>query len=229
MEHDLARLQEYGPRSTAPIRILITRRTGRERLKDVQTVLLDLGYDPDGIDGYMGPGTAKAVKRFQKDHGLRATGIVTESLIAALYKAANRDEMPNGHIYIRRNFVDIFDAPVTIRDPETPLGVHLFTVQNFDEHADEARWLALTLKKPAGKIAKNRKWAKRRKASTETPEPAAPVDTVSPTDVLDRIKVPADIRQRISKLLTPGSSLAVSDHGISRETGKGTDFVVLMK
>jgi len=33
---------------------------------------------------------------------------------------------------------------------------------------------------------------------------------------------------RISELLTPGSSLIISDHGISRETGKDTDFVVLL-
>jgi len=28
-------------------------------------------------------------------------------------------------------------------------------------------------------------------------------------------------------MLAPGSSLAVSDHGLGPETGKGTDFIVL--
>jgi hypothetical protein len=33
--------------------------------------------------------------------------------------------------------------------------------------------------------------------------------------------------ERISERLTPGSSVIVSDHDISQETGKGTDFIVL--
>jgi len=37
-------------------------------------------------------------------------------------------------------------------------------------------------------------------------------------------------RKTISRLLTPGSSLAISDNGISIETSeKGTDFIVLSK
>jgi hypothetical protein len=44
---------------------------------------------------------------------------------------------------------------------------------------------------------------------------------------LDRIEIPQDAIDRISELLTPGSSLIVSDYGISHETGKDTDFIVL--
>ncbi len=36
-----------------------------------------------------------------------------------------------------------------------------------------------------------------------------------------------DVVERISELLTPGSSLIVSDYGISEETGKDTDFIVV--
>jgi hypothetical protein len=32
--------------------------------------------------------------------------------------------------------------------------------------------------------------------------------------------------ERIAELLTPGSSLIVSDYGISKETGHDTDFIV---
>ena len=46
---------------------------------------------------------------------------------------------------------------------------------------------------------------------------------------LDRLQIPTDVRTRISALLTPGSSLSITDNGISRETGKGTDFIVLTK
>jgi len=53
----------------------------------------------------------------------------------------------------------------------------------------------------------------------------------SPEDAnaaLDRIEIPPDVVARISQILTPGSSLIVSDYGLSRETGNDTDFIVVM-
>ena len=47
--------------------------------------------------------------------------------------------------------------------------------------------------------------------------------------VLERLDISQDVVDQISQLLTPGSSLIISDHGISRETGKGTDFIVLTR
>ena len=38
--------------------------------------------------------------------------------------------------------------------------------------------------------------------------------------------MPKEAVDRIGELLTPGSSLIVSDNGLSDETGLGTDFVV---
>ena len=43
---------------------------------------------------------------------------------------------------------------------------------------------------------------------------------------LGRIDMPPDAVERIAELLTPGSSLIVSDYGLSRETGYDTDFIV---
>jgi hypothetical protein len=45
---------------------------------------------------------------------------------------------------------------------------------------------------------------------------------------LDRISIPEEAVNRISEVVSPGSSLIVSDEPLSTETGKGTDFVVLM-
>ncbi|MGA8947918.1 MAG: L,D-transpeptidase, partial [Pseudolabrys sp.] len=60
------------------------------------------------------------------------------------------------------------------------------------------------------------------------------IETVLPTPdkakaALDRIEIPQDVVERISGLLTPGSSLVISDYGISDETGKDTDFIVLTR
>jgi len=45
---------------------------------------------------------------------------------------------------------------------------------------------------------------------------------------LDRIEIPDDLVERISELLSPGSSITISDYGISSETGN-TDFIVVMQ
>ena len=44
---------------------------------------------------------------------------------------------------------------------------------------------------------------------------------------LNRIEIPQDAVEQIAELLTSGSSLIISDYGISNETGKDTDFIVL--
>jgi hypothetical protein len=44
----------------------------------------------------------------------------------------------------------------------------------------------------------------------------------------DRIDIPKSAIDRISELMSPGSSIIVSDQGISKETGNDTDFIVLV-
>ena len=44
---------------------------------------------------------------------------------------------------------------------------------------------------------------------------------------LDRIEIPQDTVERISELLTPATSLIISDNGFSPETGDDTDFIVV--
>jgi hypothetical protein len=46
-------------------------------------------------------------------------------------------------------------------------------------------------------------------------------------EALDRISLPPEAVERISELLVPGSSLIISDHGLGRETGRYTEFIVL--
>ena len=45
---------------------------------------------------------------------------------------------------------------------------------------------------------------------------------------LERIVIPQDTLDRIAGMVSPRSSLIVSDEGLSSETGNGTDFVVLL-
>jgi hypothetical protein len=51
-----------------------------------------------------------------------------------------------------------------------------------------------------------------------------------PAAVLDRLEIPAGVRQKISERLTPGSSLIIGDLAINSATlPKGADFLVWAK
>lgn len=192
-------LAAIGP-SDEPLRVLLTKRTGAEKLKDVQTMLFRVGYDPEGIDGYMGAGTWKAIKAFQEEHNLTADGELNEEFLIALHKAAAEWPMIEGHLYVRRGFKKIFDAPVVLRDPGKPLGTHLFTAMDFEED-EKAEWTAVTSDLAEGDDAGT---------------------------ALGRFDIPENIRKGLAQLLTPGSSILISDLGLGTETrDRGTDFVVL--
>jgi hypothetical protein len=63
----------------------------------------------------------------------------------------------------------------------------------------------------------------RMKAPPRSPGPQ------SASAVLDRVELPQAAIDRISELMSPGSSLVVSDHGLGSETGRGTDFIVVTR
>ena len=46
---------------------------------------------------------------------------------------------------------------------------------------------------------------------------------------LDRIRIPAETRERIADLMSAGASFIVTDHGLGPETGKETDFIVVTR
>jgi len=72
--------------------------------------------------------------------------------------------------------------------------------------------------------------ARRRKVAGGAPAEVKPPAPNSPAEALDRITIPPDAMARIAEALTTGSSLVVSDQGITQgETGEGTDFIVSLR
>jgi hypothetical protein len=189
------------PRSTAPLRILVTRRTQRDRIIGVQQILADLGYlAPQDFDGTLGKPTITAIKAFQKANWMPETGAFTDELVTRAYAIARKGEPPAGHLFVRQEFGRVFDAPVSFRDPETPLGTHLFTALNFAPGETSTRWVAISLQGDDASSA------------------------------LDRLEIPNDLRRKISERLTPGSSLIIGDTAInSASLPKGGDFLVWAK
>jgi len=217
------------PKAQAPLRILITRKKGRETSKIVQELLTSLAYDTGGIDGQLGSKSKQAIRNFQADKGLPVTGTVSKHLLNALYQATGRKKPGEWHLYVRQEFLDMFDAPVDLREPRKAVGTHLFTAMHFDKDATKTEWTSLTLSAKAGRSTRKCKWNRRKKRRICKRTPAPVVSTTSATEVLDRIEIPADVKNVVSELLTPGSSMVVTDRGISNETGKGTDFVILTR
>jgi len=131
-------------------------------------------------------------------------------------------------IFVRQGFVPLFDMPVEITNPEQPLGTHVFTAMEIQDGGARMRWNAISM--PAENLSRpvDVRGGKRGRHV----EPAAAHDGKAPStaaEALNRINLPPEAVERISELLTPGSSLVVSDHGLGRETGRYTEFIVLTR
>jgi peptidoglycan hydrolase-like protein with peptidoglycan-binding domain len=199
---DAAAVQAAEPHSDAPLRILLTRRTQRDRIVGVQQILASMGYlPPQNFDGTMGKATIGAVKEFQKANGMRETGAFNDELVKKVYEVAGKGEPPAGHLYVRQDFDDVFDTAVSFRNAEEPLGTYVYVALNFAPGDTKINWVTLDVQDGAG--------------------------AASP---LDRLEIPDDVRQKISERLTPGSTFIVADTSInSANLPRGGDFVVLAR
>ena len=66
------------------------------RVTELQTALVKLGYDTNGVDGRFGAGTQRAVISFQKDNGLEADGLAGTKTLELLYKKADGTSSSSG-------------------------------------------------------------------------------------------------------------------------------------
>jgi peptidoglycan hydrolase-like protein with peptidoglycan-binding domain len=61
----------------------------REQITEVQQALIIKGYDPGTTDGLMGTQTQEALRKFQKENGLKVTGTVDAQTAKALGVSAS--------------------------------------------------------------------------------------------------------------------------------------------
>ncbi len=137
-----------------------------------------------------------------------------------------------GKLYVRKGNEPIFDMPVTIAHPEAPLGTYVFTAGQPTGDGAKLRWLAMSVAGGRAVVEPPRKSEVIRGKSREARSAPAPAPVMSPTsaaEALDRIEIPQEALDRIAPLVTPGASLIVSDLGMSGETGKDTDFIILAR
>jgi hypothetical protein len=128
-------------------------------------------------------------------------------------------------LYVRQSFEPIFESPVTIADPDRPVGTHVFTAIGRLAGDDSLRWTVVSLGggHPTGTVSST---GQPRVSGGRDLEPMV-TDPENAKAALDRIVIPQDALDRIAAI-SPRSSLIVTDEALSAETGKGTDFVVLL-
>jgi hypothetical protein len=132
-----------------------------------------------------------------------------------------------GKLYVRKGFWPVFETPVKIAQPDMPFGTHVFTALE-PKNDRELHWNVVSMpneikKAPGMALTRGERRLGVVSAVREHVQPA------NPADVLNRISIPDEALDRISELMTPGASLVVSDMGISHETNRGTDFIVLTR
>lgn len=109
-----------------------------------------------------------------------------------------------GQVFVRQGFEQVMDAAIEIDDAIEPLGTHVFTAMAAGAD-NKLAWSAVSMPSVRGGT------------------------TGDPLAALARISMPRTVRDEIARRVWTGASLIISDEGISHETGKGTDFVVLTK
>jgi L,D-transpeptidase catalytic domain len=127
-------------------------------------------------------------------------------------------------LFVRQGFTPLFDVPVKIQNPEQPLGTHVFTAMDSQNAGASIGWTVVSLPEQSSPAKKREAGIKQIVAST--PSVTLPDKA---NEALDRIEIPREAIEQISQLLMPGSSLIISDYGISDETGTDTDFIVVMR
>ena len=115
-------------------------------------------------------------------------------------------------LYVRQAFQPILESPVTIQDADRPIGTHVFTAME-RTGGDGMRWSVVSLDGGLG---------------GGLGDGGVSTDAGGAKSALDRVTIPQEVLDRIEGMMSPRSSLIISDEALSSETGKGTEFVVLM-
>jgi lipoprotein-anchoring transpeptidase ErfK/SrfK len=136
--------------------------------------------------------------------------------------------LKEGKLYVRQGWKALFDAPVSFEHPEQPIGTHVYTAMGFKVTGDGLRWTVISIPSRTRRTAEAKSLHRGNKKHHELAKPVEVQGPLpSPAAALDRVIIPPELNARISELITPGSSLIVSDNKLSDETGEYTDFIVL--
>ena len=137
-----------------------------------------------------------------KHGGVHAAGRKLTNTLVKIYRDAGYEEPRNAMLRVRRKFRDVYSAPVSISGSLEDIGTHVFTALDFEQGDTKVNWMSVSAEGKRGGTS---------------------------VDILDRLDIPQKVAADVGKLLTPGTSLTVTDRSFKRNTGLGTDFVVITR
>jgi hypothetical protein len=107
------------------------------------------------------------------------------------------------------------------------MGTHVFTAMERTNGSADLRWSVVTVDdgRPRADVVQVR-GRQRGGRGQDMDQTLADADRAK--RVLDRIVMPQDALDRIAGMVSPRSSLIISDEPLSAETGKDTEFVVIL-
>lgn len=135
-----------------------------------------------------------------------------------------------GKLYVRYAYAPLFETPIEIKDREKLIGTHVYTAMGPVEDG-KMQWSSFSMPTPAltPEVAKRKKSTRNKVADLAVKPIVVDAGPQTALDALNRVEIPKDVMERVGELLTPGSSLTISDYGISEETGLATDFIILTR
>jgi len=126
-------------------------------------------------------------------------------------------------LYVRQAFEPLFETAITIRDPDLPIGTHVFTALERGGGKEDMQWSVVSL------VGSNVGITETQGTTYKALDAAVnEADLPSAKAALNRLIIPEDTVARITQLVSPQSSLIISDEGPSSETGHGTEFVIVI-
>jgi hypothetical protein len=156
----------------------------------------------DAVKALQEAAKAAEAKKAETEKAVLAAKLALEPVSVFISRATQK-------IYVRRDthtripdggerFDTVLEVPVAIRDPNKPLGTHIYTAMARNDDGT-LRWTEVTI--DSGDNAK---------------------------DALDRITIPQDVLSQIAPTAVPRSSIIVSDEPLNSETNYRTEFVVVL-
>ncbi len=129
-------------------------------------------------------------------------------------------------LYVRQGTEPVLEMPVTIRDPDRPIGTHIFTAVDYADGGGDVRWSVVSL---GGRQQSDEGRSGHRHRNREQDSSSAAAATVASAAAaaLDRVTIPQEVIDRFSQSVWVGSSLIISDEDLNKETGPATDFIVV--
>ena len=128
----------------------------------------------------------------------------------------------SGRLVAKLGFIEVMDVPVQFKDPDEPIGTHIFTATDYTDGEKDLHWTVATVRPSTSERPPRRR--RRHREDEEFVEHSN--GTVEPQEALARIEIPDAARQQLAELIKPRSSMIISDYGLSRETSERTEFIV---